>query len=193
MILNHPFRRQLMLSEYAESRKKIGDFSRHCQAMMKCGKTFAPIHEAEFNVSKHLNYENYFDRLRSGKYGVIVFDHKINDARFASTIPLKAGGRYRAKIFMNTKWASTQEIVAFCKAEKDAILAGPHGLAAAIEHVDKLLPLCKLLVSLDPNDVHASRVTQILSAGKCSTGSWEFSVHNGDWAPGMFFILFFNV
>ena len=181
-----------MLSEYAESRKKIGDFSRRCQAIMKRGEAFTLVDEVTIDVSKHFNYENYFNRLRSGKYGVITFDHRINDAKFTSTVPLTAGERYQAKIFMSTKWASTEELITFCKTQKGAILAGPHGLAIAVEHVDKVLLLCKLLVSFDPSDTHASRVTRILSAGKCSTGSWEFSVHNGDWAPGMFFILFFN-
>ncbi len=182
-----------MLSEYAESRKKIGDFSRHCQAIMKRDEKFALIDEVRIDVPKFFNCENYFNRLRSGKYGVIAFDHKINDARFTSTTPLVAGERYCAKIFLNTKWASTEALIAFCKRQKDAILAGPHGLAVAIEHLDKTLLLCKLLVSFDSADIHASRVTQILSAGKCSTGNWEFSVHNGDWAPGMFFIVFFRV
>ena len=181
-----------MLSEYAESRKKIGDFSRRCQTIMKRGELFALVDEVKIDVPKHFNYENYFDRLRTGKYGVIVFNHKINDAKFTSTASLEAGERYHAKIFLNTKWASTEELIAFCKAQDGAILAGPHGLAMALEHLNETLLLCKLLVSFDSTDTDSSRVTQILSAGKCSTGSWEFSVHNGDWAPGAFFIVFFK-
>lgn len=158
---------------------------------MSAKAKFVPIVEAPLTAT-HFNYENQFDVLRKGGNGIISFGRDINDERFTSTEHLLSRHDYKVRVYMNTKWSTTEECVRFCKREADAILAGPHGLIRAIECVDEALPACKLLVSFDPNDTNKERREQILSAGKCATDNWALSIHRGDWAPGMFFVLFFK-
>lgn len=176
---------------YLEELRKKADFSRICRELLKEKEKFVPIIEASLTET-HFNYENQFATLRKGGNGIISFGPEINDERFTSTEHLPSRRDYEIRVFMNTKWSTTEECVEFCKAQAGAILAGPHGLIRAIGCLGETLTACKLLVSFDKDDTKAERREQILSAGKCTTDNWALSIHRGDWAPGMFFVLFFK-
>jgi len=190
---------------HGETAKKIGDFLLKCNELVRQRAPFASLGEAQIAIPTDFNYVSYFDILRTQKpctraiadsmdgiLSVPTFGPDINDASFTSSTHLAPYGTYKAGFFLNTTWTTLDECIKFCKSRKGAILAGPHGLALAVQYADCVLPACKLLVSLDKNDLKFPRKERILSAGKCVDRSWALSVHRGEFAPGTIFVLFFE-
>lgn len=144
-------------------------------------------------VPHNFSYEHQFDVHRPGGIQIIGFGREINDERFCSSEKLVPGRTYTMKIYMATRWTTTKTCVNFCNAQKKAILAGPHGLLVAVFNAEKKLPICKLLTSFDKNDgKKRGEDKEILSAGMCNSGGWALNIHRGEWAPGTFFVLFFE-
>lgn len=181
-------RHKVQTTVYADRGKRNLKFLHLCNGLVLRGKPFEPIGETKIQIPRAFTYKNCFDLLRTGKYGIRTFGVDINANSFPSTARLSEA-TYVAKVFMNTKWSNTEQILQFCNSQRGAILAGPHGLALAIPQLNGILPLCKLLISPDANDANASC---ILSAGKCEDESWVLYQHRGSWAPGVMLVLFFE-